>query len=401
MFRTRRMSLAFAAMLIVLALGAATTAAVAAPITVNLRVEGSTKTLFEGPVNVEPIFDPPGIEPKSGGDHPCDVKDNGENGGFGAAGAPPTAALYDAATAQDLAFDATWYESIHDFDVAQVGEDVADSGGNEAYWGYAVNYTTAEVGGCQIRLSPGSEVLWAYNFFDLTRLLDLTGPSSAQAGVPFTVHVVDGQTGQPVAGAAIGEDVSGVTTTIVGSPVTDASGNATITVNQVGTVKLKATQPESVRSNGLQIAVNPIGSVTCACAPAKIVPPPIRNLTDTAKADGVVSGHVYSRRSAPRLLAGVIAVPAGGTLRDVKISLKRTYRGGRCFDFSGSKERFARAKCRRTAPFFSVGGSESFSYLLPSRLPPGRYVYEIEAVNDAGQVTKPVNGAGRVVFKVR
>ena len=96
------------------------------------------------------MFDPPGIEPKSGGNHPCDVKDNGENGGFGAAGAPPTAALYDAATAQHLAFDATWYESIHDFDVAQVGEDVSDSGGNEEYWGYAVNYTTAEVGGCQV-----------------------------------------------------------------------------------------------------------------------------------------------------------------------------------------------------------------------------------------------------------
>ncbi len=397
MSKARSMSLALAAMLSTVLIVGAT--ALAAPITVNLRVEGSTKTLYEGPVNVEPIFDPPGIEPKSGGSHPCDVKDNGENGGFGAAGAPPTAALYDAATAQQLAFDATWYEGIHDFDVAQVGEDVADSGGNEAYWGYAVNYTTAEVGGCQIRLSPGSEVLWAYNFFGLSHLLDLSGPSSVRTGVPFAVHVVDGQTGQPVAGAAIGEDIGGVTTTIPGSPVTDASGDATLTLANTGIVKLKATQLGSARSNGLSVEVaNPVG-VACACAPLQ----PIRSIpspTDTAKADGVASGRIYPRRSAPRLLAGVISVPEGGTLRQVKISLKRTFRG-RCFGFSGSKESFTKIRCRRPARLFSVGSSESFSYLLPSRLPPGKYVYEIEAVDDAGQATKPVNGVSRVAFAVR
>ncbi|HTR73558.1 MAG TPA: hypothetical protein VMG80_08170, partial [Solirubrobacteraceae bacterium] len=373
-----------------------------APIKVFLRVEGSTQTLFEGPVDVEPIFDPPGIEPKSGGNHPCDVKDNGENGGFGAAGAPPTAALYDAATTQHLAFDATWYESIHDFDVAQVGEDVADSGGNEAYWGYAVNYTTAEVGGCQIRLSPGSEVLWAYNFFGLSHLLDLSGPSLAQVGVPFTVHVVDGQTGQAIAGAAIGEDIGGVTATIAGSPVTDTSGNATLTLSHAGAVKLKATAPESVRSNGLSIEVATPGSVACACASGSHPSPnsTTPDVTDLATIEGVAGGHVYPHRSAPRLLAGTVTVPAGGTLREVKISLKRTFRG-RCFGFSGSRESFTKIRCRRPARFFSVGSSESFSYLLPARLPPGRYVYDIEAVDDAGQATKLVNGVSQVVFTVR
>ena len=44
---------------LVLALSAS---ASAAPITVNLRVEGSTKTLFEGPVSSEAILAPPALK---------------------------------------------------------------------------------------------------------------------------------------------------------------------------------------------------------------------------------------------------------------------------------------------------------------------------------------------------
>ncbi len=56
-------------------------------------------------------------------------------------------------------------------------------------------------------------------------------------------------------------------------------------------------------------------------------------------------------------------------------------------------------KCRPS--FFSVGRSESFSYLLPARLSRGHYTYEIEAVNDAGQTTKLTAGVSRVVFDVK
>ena len=52
-------------------------AALAAPVTVNLRVEGSSSTLFEGPVSTEAIL-PPGITTESSSTaEPCDVKDNG------------------------------------------------------------------------------------------------------------------------------------------------------------------------------------------------------------------------------------------------------------------------------------------------------------------------------------
>jgi hypothetical protein len=389
---------------LVLALSAS---ALAAPITVNLRVEGSTSTLFEGPVSVEGIPKSPGITTGSSPTaEPCDFKDDVKNNGEGPDAATPTAALYEAAMANGLAFNAEWSSEYNDFFIKQAGSDI--EGGPPEYpaWGYAVNYTTANVGGCQFQLAPGSEVLWAYNYFNLKHLLSLSGPSSVTVGVPFTVHVADGQTGEPISGAAIGELVSGVTNTSSSSPTTNAAGNATVTLTQAGAVTLKATQVESVRSNGLPVSV---GYSACAASagasgcggvlPVTPVPkPPV--VSDVARVEGVKDNHVYSRRSAPRLLAGVVEVPSGGTLRQVRISLQRRYRG-HCFDFSGSRETFVRAKKCGSLAFFSVGGSESFSYLLPASLPKGRYVYDIEAVDSAGQPTKLVSGVSHVVFQVK
>ena len=53
------------------------------------------------------------------------------------------------------------------------------------------------------------------------------------------------------------------------------------------------------------------------------------------------------------------------------------------------------------AAFFSVGSALSFSYLLPARLGPGRYVYAIEAIDAAGGTTGLVPGVSQVVFRVR
>jgi len=240
--------------------------------------------------------------------------------------------------------------------------------------------------------------MWAYNYFNLKHLLSLSGPSSITVGVPFTVHVTDGQTGEPISGAAIGELVSGVTNTSSSSPTTNAAGNATVTLTQTGTVTLKAIQVESVRSNGLAVNVAPVSA--CACGGPGPVIPPLQPVADVAKVGGVKSGHVDSRRSAPRVLKGVVEVPSDGTLREVRISLQRRYRG-RCFDFSGLRESFVRTKKCGSAAFFSVGGSESFSYLLPTSLPKGSYVYDIEGIDSTGQATKLVNGISHVVFQVK
>lgn len=404
-----RMPLALCAALFIALL--AGTGAQATPITVNLRVEGSSKTLFEAPTSTEgETFE----TPSSGGLHPCDYADNGATGGKftngGAASGTPTTALRRAALSSGLAFDAKWFgsgakgnENPGDFFVTQVGSDVELTEAPFDAWGYAVNYTTAPVGGCQVALAPGSEVLWAYNYFNLPHLLSLTAPAGANVGSPIAVHVADGQTGAAIAGAAIGEDVAGVTTAVPGSALTNAEGNATITLAHAGIVKLKATRAESVRSNGLVVCVHNSADGTCGTTVpgAPKVEPPVVHPTpiDVAMVGGVVNARHYSRHHAPRILRGLVQVPAGGTLHDVRISLRRR-NGGRCLVFSGAREAFVHARCG-VARFFSVGSTESFSYLLPARLPSGRYVFDIRAIDNAGQETKLVAGVSHVVFYVK
>jgi hypothetical protein len=397
-------------------------AAAAAPVTVNLRVEGSAKTLFEGPIatSAEAI-----ATPSSSGPHPCNYSENGPAKGFENGGNPsgtPTTALHDAALASGLAFDAEWFGSgvsngnPGDFLVTQVGSDSNEKSAPFDSWGYAVSHTTANVGGCQIALAPGNEVVWAYNYFNLTHQLALSGPSSANLGTPVAVHVVDGQTGQPIDGAAIGEVLAGVTSPIPSRAVTDSSGNATITLAHAGTVMLKATRADSVRSNGLSVCVHNGNDGSCGTTPPvqacpansgtnvgnacelthTLIPLPL----DVAEIAGIQNGHVYARRSAPRVLRGAVQVPAGGGLLQVRIRLERR-NGRRCFNFSGARARFVGTRRCGSALFFSVGSAQSFSYLLPARLPAGRYAFDIEAVGTNRSVSKLVNGVSHVIFRVR
>jgi hypothetical protein len=407
-----RMSLAFSAALSIALL--ASTSAQAAPITVNLRVEGSSKTLFEGPINTEgETFQTPTSEASHEGPHPCDYADNGAaEGKFtngGTASGTPTTALRDAALANGLTFDARWFgtgaknENPGDYFVTQVGSDVELTEEPFDAWGFAVNYTTAPVGGCQIALAPGNEVLWAYNYFNLKHLLRLSGPLSVDADASLTVHVVDAQSGVAISGASIGDDIAGVTTPISGSAITDANGNATLTLAHTGAVTLKATRAESVRSNGLVVCVHKGNDGTCGTT-APGVPkkePPVTQVVpvDLPMVLGVKNGRHYGHRHAPRILSGLVQVPAGGTLREVRISLTRR-NGRRCMAFNGARAVFVHARCG-VARFFSVGSSESFSYLLPASLPRGRYVYDIEAIDASGHRTQLVPGVSHVVFYVR
>jgi hypothetical protein len=416
MLSSRRISVAVGVSVVfLLALLCSSVAASAAPITVNVRIEGSVATLYEGPVATSgETFE----TLSSGGAHPCNYSSNGPPGGFADEGTPsgtPTTALHDAALASGLPFDAQWFGSgpsngdPGDFFVTKVGTD--ENGGAPTFpsWGYAVNYTTAIVGGCQIALAPGSEVLWAYNYFNLTHLLDLAGPAIVGSGAPFTVHVVDGRTGEPITGASIGELASGVTTAIPSSPLTDASGNATISLPDAGTFTLKATQAESVRSQGLLVCVHSSNDGSCgttvSSSDSSATPGAVSSNGPAAtglaaSVVGIVNGHAYSRSTAPRVLKGSVKVAAGGTLRQVRIRIQRRV-GRRCSNYSGARERFVRSPKCSPASFFSVGSSQSFSYLLPARLPAGRYAYDIEAVEASGNVTRLVGGVSHVVFRVK
>jgi len=405
-----RLALGVAALSLV---GLAPAVASAEPITVNLRVEGSAGTLYEGPVATEgATFE----TASSGGSHPCNYSENGSSESMfangGASSGTPTTALRSAALAQGLAFDAEWFGNEKnggnpgDFFVTKVGGDANLNESPYDSWGYAVNYTTAPVGGCQVALVPGSEVLWAYNYFNLTHLLLLSGPATANAGSAFAVHVADAQSGAPLANAAIGEDVAGTTTPISGV-TTDAAGNATVTLSHTGTVLLKATRSDAVRSNALRVCVHNGNDGTCGTAAPGALPSgpggkPQESgspAADSAVVVGIVNGHVYPRHKGPRILRGSLNVAPGATVRDVRIRLERSS-GRHCFAFNGSRAAFKRTRCG-TARFFSVGTSASFSYLLPSALPAGRYVFDVEVVDAQGAASKLVNGVSHVVFRVR
>lgn len=414
--RLRRFAvLTFSLAIMGAALGARSSA-VATPITVNLRVEGSTKTLFEGPVMTAGET----IETTSSeGPHPCNYAANGMAGGFEAGGNPsgtPTTALHDAALATGLAFNAEWFGTgpangnPGDFFITQVGPDINEKAAPFAAWGYAVNDTTAPVGGCQIALAPGNEVLWAYNYFNLGHLLLLSGDHSVHVGAPLTLRVSDGQTGEPIPGAAIGEVTAGGTTAILSTQLSNSNGEVMIVLPHAGYFTLKATRGDSVRSNGLVACVYAANDGSCGTTAA---PPglsgaqsglPIASAPPTvsivAKVLGLRNGSIFSRRRAPRVLKGLVEIPATGTLHQVRIRLERRYRG-HCFNFSGSRESFVRARRCGSASFFSVGAAQSFSYLLPAPLPTGRYVYEIDAIDAFGRATKIVNGVSRVVFRVK
>lgn len=226
-----------------LALAIAAPAASAAPVSVNLRVEGATQTIFDGPVTTDghAITTPAG-----GGPHPCD----GTNGGASTTPGPvATAALDDGARINGFGWDATWSAGFSDFLVLQVG---GESQTSTQFWGYLLNFAFPTVGGCQQKVNQGDEVLWVFDAFNKTRALKLSGPSSATTGAPVTVQVVDGADGSPQPAA-----------TVNGSP-TGADGRATLSFAAPGIYRLKAERADAVRSNRVILCVDPPEADPCS-----------------------------------------------------------------------------------------------------------------------------------------
>jgi hypothetical protein len=207
----------------------------ASPVLVTVRIEGATRTIFEGPVLVEGRT----VTTESGGSHEC----NGTNDGAYPHPVPvPTAALADAAMLGGFTFNAEWFPEFEDFLVTRIAETSETS---TEFWGVLVNYELISVGGCEFRLQNGDEVLWAFNAFNAEHFLKLSGPNFSLTGHPTTVKVTEGSDGEPIAGALV-EAPNGTQ-----EAETNAKGEATITFRHPGLVFLKASKPGSVRSNSL------------------------------------------------------------------------------------------------------------------------------------------------------
>jgi prenyltransferase beta subunit len=290
----------------------------ATPTQVNVRIEGHSETLFEGPIWTE------GHDLKASSEdqgHACD----GTNAKrYPTPGPTPTTAGADAMRIVGETFDGQWYPGYEDYFLTRWGPD-RQSFAEAAYWGVLVNNVFAGVGGCQYELGTGDEVLWTYDAFADRPFLalfpegDTSGArpltATAKLGEPFEVEVlayadsteatppsmpertgsapVEGARVSPVRTSSYGfekaetEDPSTVTT--------DEQGKASIVFTTPGWQRIKATVvngqrvEEAVRSNRLDVCVAAAGESTCGDPPREDrvrTPPPVEDTPSSSTPGG-------------------------------------------------------------------------------------------------------------------
>ena len=226
------MKLRTLAVMAVLGLLAALIPATAAAVKVNVRVEGKTRTLLERNVDTF-VHD---ITADNTGPHKCD----GTNGGASASPAPTvTGAFDDAARKESLAWSGSWNQSFEDFLINTVGPDSSTS---SQFWGTALNFRDTDAGGCQVKVEPGDQVLIAYDSFGKTKLR-LTGVRGARSDRVFALFVLDGVTGERVAGAKVAGRTS------------NSQGRVLLRIKKRGLYRFKADAPDSVRSNQWKVRI--------------------------------------------------------------------------------------------------------------------------------------------------
>jgi hypothetical protein len=239
---TRRAALV--ALLLVTCFGAP--AALAAPVSVNVRIEGATKTYFEGPVTT----DGHDVTTASAGTRTCDGTNNGAHP---APGPTPGSALDDAARLGGFTWNGDWFDSFQDFLLTEIAGEPTTA---TTYWALYVNYAGASTGPCQTRSKAGDEVLFARAPFSTPPALRLQGPTTATAGRALNVRVVDGATGKGQAGA-----------TVNGAP-TRSDGVAALRFSTPGVYRLKAERAGAIRSNAVSVCVDRPEAAPCSSGDA-------------------------------------------------------------------------------------------------------------------------------------
>ncbi|HEX6688400.1 MAG TPA: DUF4430 domain-containing protein [Solirubrobacterales bacterium] len=290
---------AFTVALLFNALAAVT--ADAAPTEVNVRIEGRSETLFEGPI----LTDGHNVRASSDAKAPpagrrCNGLNNGKNP---TPGPTPTAASVDAMSIVGEDFDGKWYaEPFEDYFLTRWGPDGQNEGNGE-YWGLLVNNVFTNVGGCQYELDAGDEVVWVYDAFKVRPILalfpaDYTGgsrPLTATAVLhqPFEVEVdvyeddtenvppaSPQRTGtDPYEGAEVAPVVASakgferIDTADAQTVTSGADGRASIVFDEPGWHRIKATvagaggEEAAIRSNRLDVCVPDPPAFDCGAPP--------------------------------------------------------------------------------------------------------------------------------------
>lgn len=377
--------------------------AAAAPVTVNFRIEGKTRTLYEGRVttDVGPIDVGDGTGP-----HACDgtttpgvtVPAPTRGNAFFSAARGPGGFTFTGTFTFDLQFSVI------------AGDPVAFDPGTGEFLAEYKNGAFAAVGSCGDQIRSGDDVLYAYATGS-EQLLKLSGPSIVAPGASAALTVTDAATGLPVAGA----DVGGVTS--------GPDGTVHPTLADRGPHPFKASKTGAIRSNRVDVCVTDGADGACSTTLAGPATgtgaAPVDAACATTGTDGLcgtrdstapsasISGIAehrhFARGKGPRTLHVNVKPDVSGLLT-VKLRLTRTD-GPRCTYFSGRSERFRiprGAKCGADNGFwFAVGDREQTSYLLPRALPRGRYVLDANAIDKSfNRDDARRRGSNRVVFFV-
>jgi hypothetical protein len=372
--------------------------AAAEPVTVNLRIEGATSTLFEGPVTTD-VRTFRFTQGSDTSEHQCD---GSTTGGTSSVPVPTRAAVVAAASEQvPFATEGSFHPQYGVSFTRIAGESVDYDPATFRYLVEYENWQFASLGACADDAQNGDETLFAYGTGSEV-LLKLTAPATAKPGEPVTVTVVNGATGAPIAGAQVG----GVTTN-------DAGQAALPGYPDRGDHDLKATKSgEFIRSNRARVCVTDGADGFCGTTRPGETPAPAPPCETTGSDGrcgtpdrtgplstilGLTDKQVFSRSGAPRELKGTVREFSG--IASVQLRLTRRYRN-HCSYLSGPKDRFVNVRCG-TSYSFEVGKGAEWSYLLPSRLGPGRYVLDVIGIDRFGNRSPLARGTSRVTWTVR
>ncbi len=338
---------------------------------VTVRVEGKTANLVPAAKVTLPAADV-----LKDGEHPC------ARTSFG--GALQSAVGNDWTASYSASLGTYFLTGIKGFSPA----------GND-YFALWVNnkYTTKSV--CDPGLQEGDSVLALVDYCDYDAAaqtcknesvlpLALSVPPKVTPGVPFTATVsryaMDGSSA-PVAGAS------------VGAGTTDAAGNVTVTVVGAGPVALRATKDNFAGVDATTCATTGSDGLCGTTKPDTTAP--------AGRITGIAEQQRFAKGKGPRTLSGKVDADPSG-IKGIELRLTRRD-GKRCSWFSGAKEKLVGTRrCGADrATFFSVGDRADWSYLLPSRLPRGRYVLDVRVTDKAGNVDSTLQRTrNRIVFHV-
>jgi hypothetical protein len=260
-------------------------------------------------------------------------------------------------------------------------------GATSSYWAFWINYTYASASVCLQQVQEGDDLLFVPECYATgctpASPLRVSGvPATIAPGGTVTVRVdaysppvfpATETTSAPAEGATVAFGDSTATT--------GADGTATLTFSGSGAKTVQATKPGHVRSATQSTCVT-TGSDGACGSQLPTGPAQVKDETaPVASFSGLAKGKVFKRKRAPRTLRGTVSADPSG-IKSVRLSIVRK-RGGRCWAFDGAGERFTPHRCGGSRSF-RIGDRAEWSYLLPRRLPRGRYTIRVIAIDNAG-----------------